>query len=743
MKTLAFSPEEIVLFPKATPVEKNAAFELQNYIRQITGKKLQIVSTVSSRPAILIGHSKKISKLMPDINFEKLGDDEVIIRSIGKSLIVSGGLPRGTIYAVYILLEKYCGVDFLTPKVTIIRKRKKLNLPIIKYRYSPPVKIREVNFLSTSPQNPYFALRMKLNGHYVNIPQKLGGHQRTIGFVHTFNKILPSNIYFKTNPDFYSVFSGKRSKNRQLCLTNKYMRKEFVKNTLVWIRRENQGVISDHGPFDKKAMHLKKYNKAKMISISQNDDSFPCSCLNCKKIDDFEESSSGSLLKFVNYVAEEIEKIYPEMYIVTLAYTYSKNPPKNIRPRHNVIIQLCSIECDFNHPLKEDHEFVERLKKWHKIAPKLFIWNYAINFQNPLIPHPNIRNYGEDIRLFVKNGAISIYEEGDFRTPFCDFSELRVYLLSKLLWNPQADQNKLEDHFLKAYYGGAATSLKKYLDMIHSIPKPNLGCLSAPSTLTWFKIDHLKSAYRFYKKAQEKVKNSPVYLKRLRRTRLSLDFAYLDLVQHMSKKQLERYRNELPNPIALLNDIEQVVKKNNEFNRLPKNYFAKLLAKYRKKLRKCQRRIQLPLQFKDRKCHDFQEFDSYNNIEKLWKPVKDPSASDGNAACFNGASPMWAFPVYIPTIVINSIYCKLYVAIRCEESVQKGQGVKIGIYDRGGEKYLLEKIIPATNIRGDKYKIIDLGTVKIQGRPEIYAAGIKGKGKDYNVYIDRFILEEK
>ena len=34
-----------------------------------------------------------------------------------------------------------------------------------------------------------------------------------------------------------------------------------------------------------------------------------------------------------------------------------------------------------------------------------------------------------------------------------DFAELRAYLVSKLMWNPEANVDSLMQHFLHGYYG--------------------------------------------------------------------------------------------------------------------------------------------------------------------------------------------------------------------------------------------------------------------------------------------------
>ena len=112
----------------------------------------------------------------------------------------------------------------------------------------------------------------------------------------------------------------------QLCLTNPDVLRiaiEKVKQAL----RENPG--------------------SRLISVSQNDWYNNCTCPECRKIDEAEGSNAGSLIWFVNQIAEAIEDEFPDVIIDTLAYQYSRPAPKNIRPRKNVCVRLCSIEACF------------------------------------------------------------------------------------------------------------------------------------------------------------------------------------------------------------------------------------------------------------------------------------------------------------------------------------------------------------------------------------------------------------
>jgi Domain of unknown function (DUF4838) len=88
----------------------------------------------------------------------------------------------------------------------------------------------------------------------------------------------------------------------------------------------------------------------------------------------------GTLLTFVNQVADVVAKKHPDVKVGTLAYWYTRKPPKTIKPRPNVQIQLCSIECCLIHPINDPNcpknvEFCQHMKDWGKICDDIYIWN--------------------------------------------------------------------------------------------------------------------------------------------------------------------------------------------------------------------------------------------------------------------------------------------------------------------------------------------------------------------------------
>lgn len=551
-------PNAVIVLPDSpTLVEKTAGRELKAFLDEITGASFPTVSLSrfsGKEQAIYVGDSLKVRALLPDFDPDKLGYDGIVIESVGKDLVLVGHPKRGTLYAVYTFLEDQLGIRWWSASESSIPHKPTLKISSQKTWYTPRLISREAHyriafdgiFSARLKQNN--SSRTRMNGNRTVIPPEYGDNDHFIFYkgrgsiLHSFFEILPPDVYFEKHPEWYSEINGKRVwKKAQLCLTNKEMRKEFIKNARKLLREDPA---------------------AKFISITQNDWHNPCTCARCAAIDhENGDVHSGSLLDFVNWAAAELEPEFPDLFIETLAYQYTRKAPTKIRPRHNIVIRLCSIECSFLLPIEEDPrnaEFVTDVKQWSQQADRLFIWNYVTMFNSYMIPHPNMRGLVKDLRFFVNNHAVGLFEQGD---AFClagDFVRLRNWVLSHLMWNPDLDENELYNEFMNGYYGKEVGSIfKEYLKLIHDravSTNIKLGCYMQ-DVIRWMDYPTFKKAMDLMDQAEETAcrleKSDPCahagLLAIVRRERIPMDHTALIYYYHFAR-EAQRRNEPYPGP---------------------------------------------------------------------------------------------------------------------------------------------------------------------------------------------------
>jgi len=508
----------IVLPVNATASQKYAAEELQSFTVQITGVKLPVTADDQPLPpnAILLGITRYTEKINgAPVDLKKLGDDGFTFKTAGSHLCVIGSGVRGTLYGVYELLEKYGGCRWYSSWQSKIPKLDKWNIPELNETQIPAFIVREPFWFDMFKGD--FAARCKVNGNRPQLAEKHGGHIRFGSgmFVHTFLYLCPPDQYFDSHPEYYSLVKGKRLREySQLCLTNPDVLRIVTSNTLARIRKDPT---------------------AKIFSVSQNDWRNPCECPECKAIDDKEGSHAGTMITFVNQVAEAVEKEFPDAWIETLAYQYTRKPPKFVRPRHNVVPRLCTIECDFSNPLnistyKENQSFMEDIQLWSKMTDKLFIWDYVTNFRNYIGPFPNVLALQGNIRIFRDNHVVALFEQGAYNGRHGEFAELKAWLIAKLLWNPDQDINILIDDFMSGYYGAGAPFVKEYLLALHKLfEKPDSVCrifddISNKPEIT---DDFLNYAELLWNRAESAVQSDPDALYNVRMSKIPVVYAQL------------------------------------------------------------------------------------------------------------------------------------------------------------------------------------------------------------------------
>ena len=468
------------------------------------------------------------------INFDaSFTDDEFSIKTQENRVYITGG-KRGMLYGGYELLETI-GCRFFTPDCEKIPTLTRLEIPDINKHEKPVFEFRDMDYASIK-RNPKFATMCRINGRWNNIPDALGGNISYALGAHSFARLVPHKQYRDSHPEYFSLFDGRRMTGEkdhwQLCLTNP---------DLIDIVVENARRI------------LKENPDKKILSISQNDNVNHCQCENCLKSDAQEGSPVGTLIKFVNKIAEILEPEFPDVTFDILAYHYTRPASQLTQTRHNVCVRLCASgtcfahpydKCDdrsraVKHPNGKSTVFIEDLIEWSKVCGRLYVWDYTSNF--PLYPMPfaNWRVLKPNLQTLSKYNVKGVFEEANCAyNGGVDFNELRVYLISKLLWNPNCDIDHHRKEFMEYFYGKAAPHLDSYLNMICDyVERENYHLYIQETKRPGYLSDEWLEKYNaLFDKAEAAVSSDGIRLARVQKARLSIRFADIFWNEILDKK---------------------------------------------------------------------------------------------------------------------------------------------------------------------------------------------------------------
>ena len=140
----------IVQAEKSSDTEKFAAVELSDFLTRVTGASFRIASESSladkSAPCIYVGWTAYAAQ--NGIDASLLGEEEWVIRTIGNNLILTGGRPRGTLYAVYEFLERQVGCHWLDRDTEIVPSRPQLSISKLDVKGKPLFWRRELASLA-------------------------------------------------------------------------------------------------------------------------------------------------------------------------------------------------------------------------------------------------------------------------------------------------------------------------------------------------------------------------------------------------------------------------------------------------------------------------------------------------------------------------------------------------------------------------------------------------------------------
>ncbi len=462
----------VVIPEDATTETKAAAADLRKYLTASTGGEFRIGTREQpGERNIFIGRPAPSDKTPPP-------PTGVRLKSEGGNLYLYGSGRHGNSHAVYELLDGVLGCRWYSIwGGERVPKHPESVLENIDHSHTPPFRSFElVNgewFLKNMPRVVDYFRRNRINmdgdgeqvlgglwrhSHGRVVPSGLLTPEKRVGNLYGAHRYFADKAYFRTNPEFFSLYNGRRVPDRHFCYSNPELRRTMTANYKEIIRREYRG------------------GNDAILDFGLNDVGGPlCECENCKKIAERYGDNSGLYWDYLLEFAAELAREYPDITVKAGAYWATEVPPPQLgRLPDNVRLSYAPLWRDYYKPLDSpgNRATADNIRQWAKRTKRLALYLYNATYPRYRGDYPlvgNIRQWADNIRLAAASGGEpfrcepSAYPNGNV-----GFNELRTFLMAQLAWNPDQDAEQLIREFMNEYYGKAAPRMLAYLNSLEA-----------------------------------------------------------------------------------------------------------------------------------------------------------------------------------------------------------------------------------------------------------------------------------
>ena len=457
----------IIIAVTASQLESYAARELQTYLRKVTDVNVPIIAsdTITKSPCIIIGNHPlaKHHKITLTLKYKGSKDAIAAVRD-GNCLFLFGASETATTWAVWNWLESL-GVRWLMPTNhgEYVPQLTSISLPAESSAECPRFDCRGQSYIP--PKNPagttradyeLFTARMRTNLNYC---MDMKDCWINIGSGHSYSHYLPADRYFDKHPEWFNLIAGQRIKGEgvQVCFTNSDAAKEFAKNVCEEVN-----------------MYEAKYNipvSRMNLCVTPNDLAARCECGTCQKLMDSDGSYSSLVLNFTNMVAEEVHTIYPDAKVVYYVYDNYGTIPEHILPAKGVAPQIVfwtlATGTAANHAYSmfspANKRYTDVFKWFAERVDAVSVYNYYAHY-NWFTPWPQQTQLSGDLKYLASvNNCYGIYSENHFHW---GTQALNLYILAKLMWDPNQSFDSLVNDFCEKAYGAASQNFINYYNYL-------------------------------------------------------------------------------------------------------------------------------------------------------------------------------------------------------------------------------------------------------------------------------------
>lgn len=528
----------IVVASAATDKERQAALEVQSYIRDMSGAQLSITEDVYGTVGIPI----YIGKAAPDAAANKAaveagGNDPDSFRLLvtEQSVQLNGLSDLGTLYAAFELLEQL-GVRWFMPGEigTVVPSTRTVALRI-----------------QDTIQHPAFDIRMTKPDDYqiaADIPKVYDPTERRPWSLHmrldegTIGKQdFPCTITKQQRPDLY-LKDEKGQVSNHLDVTKPEVLECVVQGSIKELKANPGATYLSMAPKD---------GIPPVLIPDPNWDGSDFDAMNGKA------SLTDRYVKFLNLVLERLEQAgYPNVKIAFLAYSVYQRPPVRWTPNPRIVPMIAPITFERLHaignPLSWERNYLQDLiDGWQKLGVNVVMRDYRYDLAEPGLPLPMITQIASELKYYKDHGVIGVKSEV---LPAWAYQGPALYLDAKMKWNPDLDAKALLDDYFSKFYGPAAKPMQEHFDLLEkTFAEADYftgRIYDFPHILTGKVLKELEKSLSKAEKEAGKA-SDPVYAQRVHMVRVSFDFGstHLNMIDSVydfdfakAKQQLDRIR---------------------------------------------------------------------------------------------------------------------------------------------------------------------------------------------------------
>ncbi|MBQ8374354.1 MAG: DUF4838 domain-containing protein [Clostridia bacterium] len=459
------SSYDIVISKDADVIETDAANELQSFLYQSTGCRLDVISdgnvTANETAKYISVGNTKLSEAV-EADYSVLGDSGFLIDLQGNTVVLKGATSEGTLYAVYEFLSKEIGFEAYA--MDEIYFNKLANVKMVKFEDYQSVAAIDYR-LPTWGENREVELakRMRLIGSQMNGTSINGADWGLAS--HSVRWVISPTEH----PEWYN--------NNHLCMSNEEALQEFINHP-------TKGILT----------RIANTPSARFFELGHSDDSNFCECDDCKIGKELYGGISGIYMRWLNRIGEAVENWLEEtgsdreVWIIGLMYLGYQYAPvvenqdgsfslahESVKARSNVAVRYAPIGACYAHAINDPEcsvnakgKFDKELQKWKFVADKVFLWLYSAEYYDYMFFFNDMAQLNESYAFYEEVGVYGVKDEGLIYNANSPFGGLKVYLRSKLMWDPDLDISVLIDDFYKHYFREAAPYMKEMYEGIRN-----------------------------------------------------------------------------------------------------------------------------------------------------------------------------------------------------------------------------------------------------------------------------------